>query len=267
MDEELIIPVAIFVFLAFPVWALVLLHLIKNRQNEQAKLIKRERISKVTIVRHGRAAGFVAPKPLDEYHIPNKNEILDDITVTLGAYAAEELFLGYTTAGVSMDMIQATNAATQMVGFWAMDDSFFSYGAMGGISTGEIKPRVERILDQQYRVARRLLEANKEAVIAIAEALILRNELTDIDINEILARVEAEHPFTDPRQAEERPFGLVAPKALPEPSSIRRNGRQNGKLPASPMPEVPVPSASQPPAEPYSPSAQVEAEGSEEPGV
>ena len=39
MDEELIIPVAIFVFLAFPVWALVLLHLIKNRQNEQAKLI------------------------------------------------------------------------------------------------------------------------------------------------------------------------------------------------------------------------------------
>ena len=230
----------------------------------QAKLIKRERIAKVTIVRHGRAAGFVAQKPIDEYHIPNKQEILDDITMTLGAYAAEEVFLGYTTAGVSMDMIQATDMATRMVGFWAMDDSFFSYGAMGGVATGEIKPRVERILDQQYRVAKRLLEANKEAVIAIAEALILRNELTDIDIAEILTRVEAEHPFADPRNAEERPFGLVATRALPEPASIRRNGRQNGKLPASPMPEVAVPVASQPPSDPYSPSAQAETQASNE---
>ena len=39
MDEELIIPVAIFVFLAFPIWTLVLLHIIKGRQNRQGELI------------------------------------------------------------------------------------------------------------------------------------------------------------------------------------------------------------------------------------
>ncbi|HNP71574.1 MAG TPA: AAA family ATPase [Kouleothrix sp.] len=225
----------------------------------QAKLIKRERISKVTIVRHGQAAGFVGSKPLDEHHIPNKQEILDDITVTLGAFAAEETFLGYTTAGVSMDMIQATDAATRMVGYWAMDDSFFSYGAMGGIATGEIKPRVERILDQQYRVAKRLLEANKEAVIAIAEALILRNELTDIDVNEILARVEAAHPFTDPRAIEARPFGLLGTRPLPEPTSIRRNGRNGNGKAHEPLPEVTIPAASQAPADPYAPTGAIEA--------
>ena len=225
----------------------------------QAKLVKR--ISKVTIIGHGRAAGFVASKPLDEHHIPNKYEILDDIAVTLGAYAAEELFLGYTTARVSMDLIQATDAATRMVGSWAMDESFFSYGAMGGMPTAEIKPRVERILEQQYRMAKRMLESNKEAVTAIAEALILRNELTDIDIDEILKRVEAEHPFVDTREADQRPFGFLAAKPLPEPSMpSRRAGRQGDPAPEPGVPTTSVPAAQQPAADFERPSAELEEE-------
>jgi hypothetical protein len=42
-----------------------------------------------------------------------------------------------------------------------------------------------------------MIEQNREAVIAIAEALILRNELTDIDVNDILHRIEATHPFVN----------------------------------------------------------------------
>ena len=226
----------------------------------QAKLVKRKRISKVTIIRHGQAAGFVGSKPLDEYHIPNKYEILDDIAMTLGAYAAEELFLGYTTAGVSMDMIPATDAATRMVGYWAMDESFFSYGAMGGMPTAEIKPRVERILEQQYRLAKHMLESNKEAVIAIAEALILRNELTDIDIDEILKRVEAEHPFVDTRETDQRPFGFLAAKPLPEPTMpSRRAVRPSGAAAETGgPPATSVPAAQQPPTDFERPSAELE---------
>jgi cell division protease FtsH len=231
----------------------------------QAKLIKRERIAKVTIVRHGRAYGFVAPKPLEEHHIPSKEEMLDDIKMTLAAYAAEEIFLGTTTAGVYMDMAQATQAAAHMAGFVAMDNSFFSYAAFGGVPGPELKPRVERILDEQYRAAKRLLESNKEAVIAIAEALILRNELNDIDVTEILTRVEAQYPYNDISKSEERPFGLVASRILPEPSGVRRNGRLNGngrgngKLPDKQPEALPVPSASQPPSDPYAaPAGEIE---------
>jgi ATP-dependent Zn protease len=230
----------------------------------QAKLMKRERIAKVTIVRHGRAYGFVAPKPLDEHHIRNKQEFLDDIKVTLGAFAAEEIFLGFTTAGVYGDMGQATLAAAHMAGYIAMDDSFFSYAPFGAINAEAIKPRVERILAEQYREAKRLLESNREAVTAIAEALILRNELNDIDMAEILTRVEAEHPFVDTARRDKRPFGFEGALALPAPANGRRYGRRNGKSPAKDPEPVIIPASSQPPTEPTAPSAELHDEPAEE---
>src|SRR5581483_4910250 len=151
-----------------------------------------------------------------------------------------------------------------MIGAWGMGESFFSYGAFGGISPdGEMKAKIEGLLNEQFRQVKQLLDANKEAVTAIAEALILRNELTDIDVNEILARVGAEHPFVNPQQViENRPFGLLGTRALPEPTSIRRNVRANGhngngKSPEK-LPEIVVPSAAQPPSEPAQPSSELQ---------
>ena len=152
-----------------------------------------------------------------------------------------------------------------MIGAYGMDNSFYSSLAFGMQSMGpDMKPRIEAILNEQFRSVKKLLENNKEAVIAIAEALILRNELTDIDVNEILARVEAEHPFVNSRQiGEDRPFGLLGTRALPEPMTVRRNGRHNGthngngKSPEK-LPEILIPSAVQPPSEPHSPSAELD---------
>jgi cell division protease FtsH len=199
-----------------------------------AKLLKRERISKVTIIRHGQAEGFVASKPLEERHIPNKQELLDDVCVTMGGYAAEELFLGYTTAGVAMDMYQTTSLATRIVGQWAMDGSFYSIAVSG--PTPDIKPRVERILDEQYRRARVILETNKEAVIAIAEALVLRNELTDLDVNEILERVEMQHPYLPhDGKKETAAFGFAsAVRAEGNAPLVRRRREPRPALPPAP---------------------------------
>jgi ATP-dependent Zn protease len=47
----------------------------------------------------------------------------------------------------------------------------------------DMKKQVEAILAEEYRKVKHLLEQNRHAVIAIAEALILRNELTDIDVD------------------------------------------------------------------------------------
>jgi hypothetical protein len=86
-----------------------------------------------------------------------------------------------------------------MVGAYGMDNSFYSYLAFGpeAMRGADMKKQVEAILAEEYRKVKHLLEQNRHAVIAIAEALILRNELTDIDVNDILLRVEAAHPFTN----------------------------------------------------------------------
>ena len=57
------------------------------------KLLKKERLTKVTIIRHGRALGFAAWKPSEEAHMRNKQEMLNDIQISLASRASEELFL------------------------------------------------------------------------------------------------------------------------------------------------------------------------------
>jgi len=232
------------------------------------KLLKKERLTKVTIIRHGRALGFAAWKPSEEAHMRNKQEMLNDIQISLASRASEELFLDDQLNGVVSDFRSATGTASWMVGALGMDGSFYSSLVFGmeGVASADMKPRVEKLLNEEYRKVKQLLENNKEGVISIAEALILRNELTDIDVNEILARVEAQHPFVDPHKPEERPFGLLATRPQSETAMVRRNGRQNGNGSSNgsngygtPIDGITVPLAAPvPPAEPAGPAAELD---------
>lgn len=163
------------------------------------KLLRKQRLTKVTIIRHGNALGFAAWKPEEEIYTQSKEELLGRLQIALASRGAEELFLGIQMSGVTGDLASATGIATYMVGAYGMDNSFYSYLAFGpeAMRGGDMKKQVEAILAEEYRKVKHLLEQNRHAVIAIAEALILRNELTDIDVNDILMRVEASHPYTN----------------------------------------------------------------------
>jgi cell division protease FtsH len=211
----------------------------------QTKLITKERIAKVTIIRHGGALGFMAPKPVEEQHTMTKEEIIADIQVTLAARAVEEELLGIQMNGVTSDMAQATIRAAYMVGAYAMDGQLFSYLPLRDISQAmlspDVKVRVENILQTEYGKVRKLIANNREAVAAIAEALILRNELTDIDVNQILARVEVEHPYVPPsadRQANTFGFTPGTPRTS-DSSVVRRNTRKERPAPLPP-PEITI---------------------------
>jgi len=151
--------------------------------------------------------------------------------------AAEELFLGIQMSGVTGDLQQATYQAAMMVGAYGMDESYFSYllfGGIQGLSAPDIKPRIEAIIKKQFNEVKQLIEHNREAVIAIAEALILRNELTDIDVKEILDRVEIEHPYTPIGATKERPafgFGSALKRGAEQSLSRRRRDSRPVALP------------------------------------
>ena len=73
-----------------------------------------------------------------------------------------------------------------------------------------------------------MVDQNRDAVIAIAEALILRNELTDIDVNDILARVEATHPFVN------EPLS-PPPAPLPVSETVVDSAAPNTNAPSLPL--------------------------------
>ncbi|MCX2727892.1 AAA family ATPase [Thermomicrobium sp. 4228-Ro] len=193
----------------------------------QYLLQPRERVVKVSIIRRGEALGFSATKPTEERFTKTREELLADIQVALAARAAEELFLGTQMTGATSDLAQATHLANLMVSAWGMDGSLYS-----GLTYNQMVPdlyrkqRIERLLQRQFQNVKRLLEANREAVVAIAEELLKHDELNEQQLREILSQFqlvvppplpEAEEPL-EARQAEERAI-LAQLDGVQEPSS------------------------------------------------
>jgi len=154
----------------------------------QLKLLPRQRMTKVTIIRHGQALGLSATKPLEEMYTRTREELLADIQSSLASRAAEEIFLGTALTGVTSDLEQATRMAAAAIGWFGMNGSLYSVRAFGESAPDPVMKReIDKMLKDQYKKVKALLEANKDAVAAIAEALLLKNEL---DEEEVRALVE-----------------------------------------------------------------------------
>jgi len=153
----------------------------------QLQLRPHERISKVTIIRHGSAEGFVASKEVDESHTESRDEILADIQVGFAGRAAEEVFFGeqFNTMGGDLPMVNAQARKVVMFGF---NGSF--YFMPNTPPDGEQKREIERLLQTEYKKVKILLTEHRQTVTAIAEELLRRQELNDFDVLDIVSRYE-----------------------------------------------------------------------------
>ncbi len=153
---------------------------------------------KATIIRHGNALGFVQGKPMEEMVHTTREELLASIQISLGSRAAERLFLNTELSGVTSDLAHATRTAAAYLGIWGMGGSFYSYLAFNqGQPDGQLKQQIEKLLDDQFQKVTRLLQEHRDAVVAIAEGLLEREELDRDEIRSIM-------------EANRRPEGQIA---------------------------------------------------------
>ncbi len=170
-----------------------------------AKLLpKTDPVHKVTIIPRGRALGVTMQLPTEDRYSQDRVRLLSTITVLFGGRIAEELFMNQMTTGASNDFQRATDLARRMVTQWGMSDSLgpMVYGEeegeiflgrsvtthknMSEASLQKVDAEIRRILDEQYALARRLLEENRDKVEAMTAAL-LEWETIDADqINDIM---------------------------------------------------------------------------------
>ncbi|MDK9724373.1 MAG: ATP-dependent zinc metalloprotease FtsH [Sterolibacteriaceae bacterium MAG5] len=170
-----------------------------------AKLMpKTDPVHKVTIIPRGRALGLTMQLPTEDRYSQDRIRLLSTIAVLFGGRIAEELFMDQMTTGASNDFQRATDLARRMVTQWGMSDSLgpMVYGEeegeiflgrsvtthknMSEASLQKVDAEIRRILDEQYALARRLLEENRDKVEAMTAAL-LEWETIDADqINDIM---------------------------------------------------------------------------------
>jgi ATP-dependent Zn protease len=136
------------------------------------------------------AAAFVLPRPKESIKTLSKEDILARIQVALAARATEELFLDLNMNGVGSDLQQATTNAFAYVGLWGMDGTLAS-ARVSEVPQTKLDERVENLLQAQFKAVKKLLQDHREALIAVAEALIERNELVAEEIKQLIDEADA----------------------------------------------------------------------------
>ncbi|MCW5593677.1 MAG: ATP-dependent zinc metalloprotease FtsH [Burkholderiales bacterium] len=162
-------------------------------------------VHKVTIIPRGRALGVTVQLPEQDRYSYNRDYLLNNIAVLFGGRIAEELFMNQMTTGASNDFKRATEMARRMVTEWGMSDSMgpMVYGENEGevfigrsITTHQnisdetmmkVDKEIRRIIDEQYALARRLLDTNRDKVEAMTKALLEWETIDSEQIDDIMA--------------------------------------------------------------------------------
>jgi len=166
-----------------------------------AKLLpKSDPVHKVTIIPRGRALGLTMQLPEQDRYAYDRGYLLDRIAVLFGGRIAEEVFMHQMTTGASNDFERATQMARDMVTRYGMSDvlgpmvyaenegevflgrSITKTVNMSEETMRKVDSEIRRIIDEQYALARRLLEDSRDKVEAMAKALL---ELETIDADQI----------------------------------------------------------------------------------
>jgi len=193
-------------------------------------------LHKVTIIPRGQALGSTMSLPKEDVFNRRRKEMMDMIAVTMAGRIAEEIVSGDISTGASGDIQQATQLAHSMVCQWGMSDKLgmVQYGddseyvflgremirnkGYSEKTAQEIDNEVKHIIDECYHRAKSIIDAQRDKLEVIANALL---EYETLDGQQVLEIVQT-GGFTPP-----------APTSKVEPPT--------GAKAATPLPEVPKP--------------------------
>jgi len=194
-------------------------------------------LHKVTIIPRGTALGVTQQLPVDDRHTYPKAYLEGQLAIMMGGRLAEELFLDTITTGAGNDIEQASALARKMVCRYGMsslgpmtfgkqEDQIFlgreiaqhrDYSESTAIT---IDNEVRKLITMGYERAKNILTENRDALIRIAESLLVRESLNGTEIRFLIsgrALKERQIPKT-----ETKPENMVpasARNARPSPIS------------------------------------------------
>lgn len=155
---------------------------------------------KVTIIPRGTAAlGFAQYLPREKY-LTLSEELEDDMCMTLGGRASEEIFFGKISTGALSDLQQVTRTAYAMVSVYGMNEKIGNISFYDPHSDAQFqKPYSEetgKIIDQEvkalsdaaYKRVKALLLEKKKEVELIAEALLKKEVLFQSDVEHMIGK-------------------------------------------------------------------------------
>jgi cell division protease FtsH len=210
-------------------------------------------VHKITIVSRGQALGLTISLPTEDRYLTTRRALLEQIAMTMGGRAAEEIVFNEITTGASNDIEKVTSTAKAMVMRFGMSEKLgprvlgrnhdmpFLGREMGSEPdyseevAREIDDEVRRIIEEGHDIARKVLLEHIDDLHRISQILIERETIDKDQFVRLLAGESedavfppepepAAEPEKEPQrrpQVKPRPFPLPGGAAMqpPEPEA------------------------------------------------
>jgi cell division protease FtsH len=193
---------------------------------------------KVSIVPRGIAAlGYAQYLPKEQF-LYQTEQLMDEICMTLGGRAAEEIIFGKISTGALSDLERVTKVAYSMVSVYGMNDKIGNvsfYESKGNDykmtkpyseTTAEtIDEEVRKLISQAYERTKALLNSKKAEVETLAQELLEKEIIFQSDLERLIGK----RPF-----AKETTYEAFTKKepAKVEPSEKESNKEEKSESPA-----------------------------------
>src|ERR1051325_10418681 len=194
-------------------------------------------LHKVTIIPRGQALGSTMSLPKPDIFNRRRKEMLAMSAVTMAGRIAEEIVSGDISTGAAGDIQQATQLARSMVCHFGMSDKLgmVQYGDnneyvflgremirskdYGERIAQDIDAEVKRIIDEQFKIAKDVIDTHRQKLEMIAQCLLEYETLEGTQVEEIVR----------------------TGRMTPPPKNLSNLQAPTGAIAATPLPEVPKP--------------------------
>jgi len=182
---------------------------------------------KVTIVPRGTAAlGYAQYTPKEQY-LYNTDQLNDQICMTLGGRASEDIFFGKISTGAQNDLQQITRTAYAMVAVYGMNEkvgnvSFYDPQQENAFTkpysddtAKMIDFEVRHLIDEAYAKTKQLLTNKRAEVETLANALLEKEVLFQSDVEALIGK----RPFEEKKPLSDHTPAVLPPAFSDEPGS------------------------------------------------
>ncbi len=213
-----------------------------------------DEVHKISIISRGQALGYTISLPREDRYLTTRSALMDQLAMTLGGRAAEEIVFQEITTGAANDIEKVTATAKQMIMRYGMSEKLgprvlgrnhdmpFLGREMGNEPdyseeiAREIDDEIRRVIEEAHEEAHRVLRQHVDELHQLSAILIERETIDKDQFERLLAG-----------ESEESVFVEEPPAATPEPATEEERRRQPKPKPKP----FPLPgSTMQPPPEP-----------------
>jgi cell division protease FtsH len=197
-------------------------------------------VHKITIVSRGQALGLTISLPTEDRYLTTKSALMDELAMTLGGRAAEELVFHEVTTGAANDLEKVTATSKQMIMRFGMSEKLgprvlgrnhdqpFLGREMGNEPdyseevAKEIDDEIRRVIEEAHATAHQVLREHMDDLHRLSAILIERETIDKDQFERLLAGESEESVFAEETQPElePEPEAEKRPKLTPQPRPL-----------------------------------------------